>query len=85
MYAIRLGSRAARELQKVPSDRREGIVAAIEALGRDPRPLGCRKLSGALAGSHRIRVGSYRVIYDVYDGIRIVLIAKIGPRKSIYR
>ncbi|MBI5242609.1 MAG: type II toxin-antitoxin system RelE/ParE family toxin [Elusimicrobia bacterium] len=85
MLVIHFSARAARELRECPAELRERLLAAIESLEAAPRPPGCRKLSGALAGSYRIRVGHYRVIYDVYDGDRAILIAKIGPRKSIYR
>ena len=85
MYSLRFGSRATRELGGCPEDLREALLGAIQGLAQDPRPPGSKKLSGALAGAWRIRVRSHRVIYDVYDKERRVLIVKVGPRKSIYR
>lgn len=85
MYFLRFGARAARELAACPKDLREPLLLAIEGLSLDPRPHGSKKLSGALAGAWRIRVRSWRVVYDVYDKRKEVLIAKVGPRKSIYR
>jgi len=60
-------------------------MEAVEALAAEPRPPGSRKLTGALAGCWRIRVGSYRVVYEAYDKERSILVAKVGPRPTIYR
>lgn len=85
MHALHFSSLAARAIRDCPLDLREALLEAVQGLARDPRPPGCRKLSGALAGSRRIRVRHYRVLYDIDDRRRAVLVTKIGPRKSIYR
>jgi len=85
LYAVRAASRAVKELDGLPPSPRAAILEAIEALAKVPRPPGCRKLSGLLEGSFRLRVGSYRVLYEVFDRDRVVLITKVGPRKSVYR
>lgn len=85
MYTLHFSSRSAKDLQSCPPHLKEALTKAIEGLGSNPRPPGSRKLSGLLKESYRIRIGSYRVIYDVYDREKAVLITKIGPRKSIYR
>lgn len=58
-------------------------MAAIEALAGDPRPHGCRKLTGA-EDLWRIRVGDYRVVYQVDDAEMLVLIATAGHRRDVY-
>ena len=85
MYSLRFGSRAARELADCPKELRAPILRPIEGLALEPRPPGSKKLSGTLAGAWRIRIRSWRVIYDIYDKQKVVLLAKVGPRKSIYR
>ena len=85
MYAVHFSTRAARDLRDCPQDLRDRILAAVEGLARDPRPQGCRRLSGRLSGAYRIRVGPYRVLYDIRDTGRDILILKVGPRKSVYR
>lgn len=85
MYAIHFSARAARDLRDCPAEMRERLLAAVEGLARDPRPQGCRRLSGRLAGAWRIRVGPYRALYDIHDAAKQVMILKIGPRKSVYR
>ena len=58
------------------------IMAAIEALPDEPRPHGCKKLT--TVPGYRIRVGDYRIVYDVDDGIRLVSVTKVGTRGGVY-
>ena len=83
-YKLRIKKSAAKELEAIPrkSDRRK-IVSRIEALAENPRPNGCRKLSGS--ERYRIRQGSYRVVYAIEDDQLVVYVVKIGDRKSVYR
>ena len=60
------------------------IVEAVEALADEPYPLGLIKLSGSET-AHRIRVGDYRVLYEVYDTEIVVEVIKIGHRRDVYR
>ena len=53
-------------------------------LATDPRPTGCRKLVGS-ENDWRIRVGNYRVIYEIADEVRIVRIVRVRHRKDSYR
>ena len=56
---------------------------AIRALADEPRPHGCVKLSGSQ--SWRIRIGDYRVIYDIDDKSRQIDVLHIGHRREVYR
>jgi len=60
------------------------VIVAIQALASNPRPLGCRKLSGS-KNDWRIRVGDYRVIYEIADAIRIVRDNRVRHRREVYR
>ena len=60
------------------------IRNAVDALGNDPRPSGCTKLEGS-KDFHRIRVGDYRIIYQIRDAVLIVLVVEIGHRREVYR
>jgi mRNA interferase RelE/StbE len=83
-YEILIKPSARKELEAVglKKDRRR-IVEAILALADDPRPVGCRKLSGK--DKYRIRCGDYRVVYSVQDVILVVTIAKVGHRSDVHR
>lgn len=56
----------------------------MDALAGDPRPKGVKKLFG-LDDLYRIRVGEYRVVYQIQDNRLIVLVVRIGHRKDVYR
>lgn len=64
-------------------DRRR-IVARIEALANEPRPMGNEKLAG-YEDRFRLRQGNYRIIYAVDDHVRSIEIVKIGHRREVYR
>jgi len=59
------------------------IIEAIRDLSATPNPNGCKKLSGRTAW--RIRIGSYRVIYEIQNEKLVILVINIGHRKDVYR
>ena len=75
---------AHRQLLRVPTRIRSRIGNAIRRLAADPRPPGCKKLAGNTA-YFRIKVGDYRVLYEVRDRDVLVLVIKIGHRREVYR
>jgi mRNA interferase RelE/StbE len=83
IYAVGYTPRAVRMLKKLPSFIQPHLHIAIESLAQNPRPQGCRKLTGQELW--RIRVGSYRIVYQIEDDRLLVLVIKIGHRKDIYR
>ena len=84
-YSIELKRSAARELDLVePRAQRQRIVARIRALAADPRPAGTQKLAGSAVG-FRIRQADYRVVYEIHDRDRRVVVVKIGHRREVYR
>lgn len=83
-YAIQMVASAARALQKMPNATRVRIARAIDGLAEDPFPPNVRKLQGE-EHAYRIRVGDYRVIYDVLHEQVVVLVLRVGHRKDVYR
>jgi mRNA interferase RelE/StbE len=71
-------------LLRAPRRNRSRVAAAIGALAAGPRPSGCKKLAGN-TDYYRIRVGDYRVLYEVRDREVLVLVIKIGHRREVYR
>jgi len=71
-----------RALDRLPSPIAARIERRIDALADQPRPPGCKKLTGLDAW--RIRVGDYRVIYQIHDDRLIVLVVRIGHRREVY-
>ena len=81
-YAVSILRRAQKELGQLSSPSFERVCDAIRSLGDSPRPPGCRKLVGR--DGWRIRVGDYRVIYEIDDPARTVLVLHVGHRRDIY-
>lgn len=82
-YRIEYKPSAEREFLALPKNVQRLVRPRIDALARDPRPPGSKKLRGYV-NRWRIRVGDYRVIYEVYDKDLLVLIVKIGHRSDVY-
>ncbi len=82
-YSIDILRVAQKQLARIDRAQQQRIIAAIRELAADPRPSGCKKLSGRSAW--RIRIGPYRVIYEIHDQRLLVLIVAIGNRKNVYR
>jgi mRNA interferase RelE/StbE len=84
MYQILVARSAEKDLLRLPVEMRPKLVAAIRPLAENPRPPGSRKLVGSV-NDWRIRVGNYRIIYEIADDLRIVRIYRIRHRKDSYR
>lgn len=83
-YKIEISKSAEKTLFKLPKEALKKIVSSIQSLAFDPRPSGSRKLSGQ-HDTFRIRVGVYRIIYEVHDHLLIIKVLKVGHRKDIYK
>jgi mRNA interferase RelE/StbE len=84
MYRIEFLPSAAPSYEKLPLVARRRVARAIDGLIVNPRPAGAHKLSGA-EDVWRLRVGEYRVLYQVGDATLLVLIVKLGHRREVYR
>jgi mRNA interferase RelE/StbE len=82
MYKVRIERKAQKNLSKIPEPYYSNIKIGILDLGNDPRPKGCKKLKGR--NGYRIRVGDYRIIYEIHDSILLVDVITLGHRKDIY-
>lgn len=82
-YQLEVSRRAAKVVTSLEKPLRRRILAAIDALADDPRPPGCKKLAGQ--DGWRIRVGDYRVVYEIHDQVLLVIVVDIGHRSEIYR
>ena len=82
-FSIRIKESAAKELRRVAKPDRARIVAAIDRLAETPH-LGT-SLKGDLRGLRRIRVGDYRILYEVRDKELVVLVVRVAHRQDAYR
>ncbi|HUO10948.1 MAG TPA: type II toxin-antitoxin system RelE/ParE family toxin [Phycisphaerae bacterium] len=83
-YSIRFRPGVERDMSRLPRAVLLRIDKAIMALAHMPRPSGCKKLAGQ-AGLYRIRVGDWRIVYEIDDASRVIIIAIVGHRSDVYR
>ncbi len=81
-YKVQILPNVLKKLKKIDWTNQLRIIDAINALEEDPRPHGCKKLRSREVW--RIRVGKYRIIYEIQDNNLIVLVVRIGHRKDVY-
>lgn len=81
-YKIEIKKSAQKELKSLPSKELKKVIEKISSLAINPRPTGCKKLSGD--EKYRIRVGNYRVLYSIEEDILTIFIVKVGHRKDVY-
>lgn len=83
-YTVQILPAARRQLSHLDPPIHKRIAAAIDGLAENPRQPGAKKLAGA-ENLWRIRVGDYRILYEIHDRQLLVVIVAIGHRGDIYR
>jgi mRNA interferase RelE/StbE len=83
-YEVRLARRAVRSLADLQRRDLQRMRAAIDLLAENPWPPNCVALQGE-TGVHRVRVGDYRIVYEVFDRVLEVQVVRIGHRREVYR
>ena len=83
-YRVEFTKRAARALSELPPATQARLLGAVEKLQSNPRPPGCKALIGR-HGHYRIRVGDYRIIYEVIDEVLLIVVVAVGHRRDVYR
>lgn len=83
-YAIEWKASARKELRGIDVSARRRILSTVDRLGQDPRPTGSVTLTGSPEW-RRIRVGGYRVVYQVRDESLVVLVLRVGPTGRVYQ
>ncbi len=82
-YSVRIKRSASKELAGIPHHDRLRIVHAIDRLGE--QPLAGSPLKGELRGLRRVRVGDYRIVYEVLNESLVVLVVRVAHRREVYR
>ncbi len=83
MYSIELTKKATKELRKLHNPILKRLLEAIEKLRENPYPAGCTKLVET-DNLWRIRVGDYRIVYNVSEEIKVITITRVAHRKDVY-
>jgi len=83
-YEILFKASAAKEFRKLGQDVKARLRKAINALKSEPRPAGVKKLAGAM-DLYRIRVGDYRVIYEIDNDAQLIVVTRVRHRRDVYQ
>ena len=83
-YRVEFSRPADRQFRGLPADIQRRIAPKINALAGAPRPRGAVKLEGA-EDLYRLRVGDYRVLYQILDRVLVILVVALGHRREVYR
>jgi len=78
MYRVEVRSRAEKDIEALPSVLSRRILETIANLGAEPRPVGVQKL--AADSGYRVRVGDYRIVYEIRDDAQTVTITRVRHR-----
>ena len=84
MYEVLLEQTAERDLKRLGAEYFQRIIQETKGLADNPRPAGCRKITGS-ESDWRIRVGDYRIVYEIDDTARTVKVMRVRHRREIYR
>lgn len=84
MYRVFLERAAEKDLKDLSSKLYNRIIVALQTLAKNPRPPGCRKLTGS-DNDWRIRVGDHRIVYEIDDAKEIVRVNRVRHRREVYR
>lgn len=83
-YRVEIARRAIKSIAKLPRKEQLRVRAAIDILAENPRPPGCVALAGE-DSVYRVRVGDYRILYEVTDERLVIQVVRIGHRRDVYR
>ena len=82
MYQVVIEKQVQKQLSKISTRDYNNVVEAMKDLANNPRPHGYKKLKGR--PGYRIRIGDYRIIYNINDNILTVFVLAIGNRRDVY-
>ncbi|GAA4470859.1 type II toxin-antitoxin system RelE/ParE family toxin [Rhodococcus olei] len=83
-YSVRIPRKVAKTIAALQRTEQRRIQAAIELLAENPRPPTCTAMVG-YSNTYRVRVGAYRIVYEVRDGELVVIVIHVGHRREVYR
>ncbi len=83
-YRVQFSPSAAKRFSKLDPPIRNRIAPAVDAIVNNPRPAGAEKLKGE-ENAYRIRVGDWRIVYEINDAAQLVWVVRIGHRGDVYR
>ena len=82
-YRLSFKRSVTKDFRSIPQEDVRRILSRIDALALEPRPQGCQKLTGQ--ERYRVRVGRYRIVYEIRDELLLVIVVAVAQWKGVYR
>ncbi len=82
-YKVEIKKSAQKEIQNLPKQDLKRVVAKIQQLAENPRLPDSKKLTSQ--EQYRVRVGQYRILYEIHDNVLLVVVVRVANRKEVYR
>ena len=82
-YRLSFKRSVTKDFRSITQEDVRRILSRIDALALEPRPQGCQKLTGQ--ERYRVRVGRYRIVYEIRDELLLVIVVAVAHRKGVYR
>ena len=82
-YRLSFKRSVTKDFRSIPQEDVRRILSRIDALALEPRPQGCQKLTGQ--ERYRVRVGRYRIVYEIRDEVLLVIVVAVAQWKGVYR
>ena len=83
-YTVEISRRAIKSIAGLPLKEQRRVRAAMDLLADEPRPPGCVALAGE-ESVYRVRVGDFRILYEVIDARLVIQVIRVGYRRDVYR
>ena len=83
-YTVEIARRAVKSIARLPRTEQQRVRAAIDLLTGEPRPPGCVALAGE-ESVYRVRVGDYRILYEIIDSRLVIHVVRVAHRREAYR
>ena len=84
MFEVRISRQAIKDIASLPQEYARLVGQHIDRLKEEPRPPGAKKLR-SLTAAYRLRVGVYRILYEINDKAGIVTVYRVKHRREAYR
>ena len=82
-YIFEIEPPARQQIRAIPREVQQRVTTALSQLAEQPRPLNAKRLTG-YDRTYRLRLGSYRIFYEIEDRIRVILVIEVGHRREVY-
>ena len=80
-YRLSFKRSVSKDFRSIPQEDVRRILSRLDALALEPRPQGCQKLTGQ--ERYRVRVGRYRIVYEIRDAVLLVIVVAVAHRKGV--